>query len=68
MIEGVAMEMPMGEKLAILFVLLVVIFLLWHLAKESSEKSKRDDARKIKNSIERHKRNADKKNNDRRMM
>lgn len=68
MIEEVVVEMPMGEKLAILFVLLLVIFFLWHLAKESSEKSKRDDARKIKNSIERHKRNADKKNNDRRMM
>lgn len=68
MIEEVVVEMPMGEKLAILFVLLLVIFLLWHLAKKSSDKIKRDDARKIKNSIERHKRNADKKNNDRRMM
>ena len=68
MIEEVVVEMPMGEKLAILFVLLLVIFLLWHLAKESSDKIKRDDARKIKNSIERYKRNADKKNNDRRMM
>lgn len=64
MIEEVVVEMHMG----VLFVLLLFIFLMWHLAKESSEKSKRDDARKIKNSIERHKRNADKKNNDRRMM